>query len=531
MARLAQEVEAIIDPVLTRRLLGRSALTLVSAIVLAGAVVGVESLLPKPETGALLVAPPDPETVTHGGTSGQGVIVAIPAARNEAGVAGRSGADVSPLHDGGSAENVAGVASPASAVLAADASGGTGSAFIGSPDSAIADVSGGLAAGGASYDGGGEASGRLTAFGGTSARPDFSNGGGGSNYLGSLADNQIADISAGGATPSQTADGSGGADSGTGGPSASGGTPGQTAGGSGGTDSGSGGSSGNDTTPDQTANGTGGANSGTGGTGGPSGNDATPNQTADGSGGADSGTGGPSASGGTPSQTAGGSGPEDGGTSDTIIVADLPGRTLGGVGPIDSDVVVGEDATVSPGFSPGNLVVCCDYTLAGGSHIVDIGGTVFDELVREYDRVTAGGNIYLDGTITISLIDLDPGDDTDDPYVPQLGDLFDIFIGGAIFTDNSASYGSAFFPTAFVFPDFGNGLYFETILGTNSAGREVLSLLVSDGEPVVLAGYMSGGDYIEMSEPGGLAIFAFGLLGLVAAARMRPASRRLPVSP
>ena len=103
--------------------------------------------------------------------------------------------------------------------------------------------------------------------------------------------------------------------------------------------------------------------------------------------------------------------------------------------------------------------------------------------------------------------------------MPQLGDLFAIFIGDGIFIDNSVGYSSAFFATKFVFPTIGTGLYFNPILGTNTAGQQVLSLLVSGG---------SG--YTAVPEPGALALFAFGLFGLVAAARMRPASPRLPVS-
>ena len=80
--------------------------------------------------------------------------------------------------------------------------------------------------------------------------------------------------------------------------------------------------------------------------------------------------------------------------------------------------------TVSPGNSPGAMVIGRDYTEHGTLEI-EIGGTAQAE---EYDCILVNRSAVIDGVVHALLVDMNDLEGNADPYEPQLGDLFDVVV-------------------------------------------------------------------------------------------------------
>ncbi len=100
------------------------------------------------------------------------------------------------------------------------------------------------------------------------------------------------------------------------------------------------------------------------------------------------------------------------------------GSVLGGNGIVfRANVEAG--GTVAPGVSPGILTIDGNYTQTTGARLeIEIGGTTPG---TDYDQLIVTGTATFEaGTaINLSLIDADPTDADDTPYVPRTGDVFD----------------------------------------------------------------------------------------------------------
>lgn len=100
------------------------------------------------------------------------------------------------------------------------------------------------------------------------------------------------------------------------------------------------------------------------------------------------------------------------GQIDTGGVVVAAGGTLMGAGTVAGLIV--SDGTVAPGTSPGQLT-SIDYTQnAGGTLVLEIGGTTAG---TQYDQLIVANAATLSGTLTVQLIN---------GYVPTTNDVFDI---------------------------------------------------------------------------------------------------------
>jgi hypothetical protein len=117
----------------------------------------------------------------------------------------------------------------------------------------------------------------------------------------------------------------------------------------------------------------------------------------------------------------------DGGT---MLVAEvlLHGGEFSGTGEVYS--TINQDGGVlSPGNSPGILHIVGSYLQeTEGTLELEIAGL---DLGTEYDQLEVTGDVSLQGTIDISLLD---------GFVPQLGDQFNVISFGAFFDDTGATY-------------------------------------------------------------------------------------------
>jgi hypothetical protein len=100
-----------------------------------------------------------------------------------------------------------------------------------------------------------------------------------------------------------------------------------------------------------------------------------------------------------------------GGTFNNTGTAMLKAGNLTNNGTLDNQSILTGNATVTgnltnsgtlaPGNSPGVYTIGGDYTAtATAVHNFEVGGTAS----ANYDRLNAGGNVYLDGTLNVSLI-------------------------------------------------------------------------------------------------------------------------------
>lgn len=125
------------------------------------------------------------------------------------------------------------------------------------------------------------------------------------------------------------------------------------------------------------------------------------------------------------------------------------GGILAGGGIINGSVLV-DGGSLSPGFSPGILSINGDLNIASlGSLSIEIGGEIPGV---DYDVLDVTGNIDIDGTIFVTLID---------GYRPGRGDVFDLFRFGGDFDPLSLSQ--------IVFTNAPSGLYYELALSAGVA--------------------------------------------------------------
>jgi autotransporter-associated beta strand protein len=93
--------------------------------------------------------------------------------------------------------------------------------------------------------------------------------------------------------------------------------------------------------------------------------------------------------------------------------------TLGGNGSVGGLVTVASGGILSPGNSPGVLIVG-SLTLQSGSQTkVELGGTARG---TQFDAVLSGGSVNLGGTLAVSLVS---------GFLPKAGDAFDILDWGS----------------------------------------------------------------------------------------------------
>jgi len=107
---------------------------------------------------------------------------------------------------------------------------------------------------------------------------------------------------------------------------------------------------------------------------------------------------------------------------------------LKGTGTVIGDVLISTGGTLSPGHSAGEFVIDGDLTLAGGTLLLEIGGSD----AGQYDQVSVSGLLTLGGTLLLSFID---------GFAPEQGTSFqlDLFqataLGGAFSSVNVEGLG------------------------------------------------------------------------------------------
>ncbi len=144
----------------------------------------------------------------------------------------------------------------------------------------------------------------------------------------------------------------------------------------------------------------------------------------------------------------------DGGGALAPQVTVFADGTLGGNGTVSGHVLSG--GTVSPGASPGHLIVGADYTqTSDGTLVIELGG---NNAGVDFDLLEVGGDALLDGTLRVSLID---------DFSPEAGDTFRFLlaagIGGEFATED--------------LPDFG-GLTLDVVYGADYVELGVIPTVV-----------------------------------------------------
>jgi T5SS/PEP-CTERM-associated repeat protein len=144
----------------------------------------------------------------------------------------------------------------------------------------------------------------------------------------------------------------------------------------------------------------------------------------------------------------------DGGGALAPQVTVFADGTLGGNGTASGHVLSG--GTVSPGTSPGHLIVGADYTqTSDGTLVIELGG---DNAGVDFDLLEVGGDALLDGTLTVLLID---------EFSPEAGDTFRFLV--------AAGVGGEF--AVEDLPDFG-GLTLDVVYGTDYVELGVIATAV-----------------------------------------------------
>lgn len=81
------------------------------------------------------------------------------------------------------------------------------------------------------------------------------------------------------------------------------------------------------------------------------------------------------------------------------------------------------EADISPGFSPASVTIAGNVTLGAAAKLkIELGGTT-QVPSATFDQVHVGGNLSLDGTLAVSLIN---------SFIPALGNSFDILDWGSL---------------------------------------------------------------------------------------------------
>lgn len=181
--------------------------------------------------------------------------------------------------------------------------------------------------------------------------------------------------------------------------------------------------------------------------------------------------------------------------TDTVDVED--GGTLGGTGIVQGNLSIAAGGSVGPGNSAGDLTVDGDFALASGANaFLEVEGTS----LGEFDRLLISGDLTLEGDVVFQVATGVTADIFETTF-----DVFDFFV--------------EFDPTpapvlAFDITDFQNANYFF-----QSGGRRLVATLLNDGRFDISS--------TAIPEPGTLALFGSGLLGLFGLGRARRRSQTL----
>jgi T5SS/PEP-CTERM-associated repeat protein len=183
------------------------------------------------------------------------------------------------------------------------------------------------------------------------------------------------------------------------------------------------------------------------------------------------------------------------------------GTITGGGGTIVGDITNSAGGTVAAGNSPGLMNVLGNVDLLGGGTVeVELGGTVFDSGIPQfdYDRIDVSDDLATtgetEGTVTIdtgALFDID----FFGVFTAGLGDTFDVIVADDIDVADLSSL-------IFYFTDAGlmSGLLWDIDIVSFGQGREALQLSVVSA--------------VEVSEPAAMLILIGGV-GVPAAIRRR----------
>jgi autotransporter-associated beta strand protein len=103
-------------------------------------------------------------------------------------------------------------------------------------------------------------------------------------------------------------------------------------------------------------------------------------------------------------------------TGNTVVNA----GTVGGLGNANSDFIIENGGTLSPGASAGTLATNDLDLQSGGTLFIELGGLTAG---TEYDQVLASGDVSLSGDLVISFID---------GFSPEFEDVFTIIDGASV---------------------------------------------------------------------------------------------------
>jgi hypothetical protein len=157
----------------------------------------------------------------------------------------------------------------------------------------------------------------------------------------------------------------------------------------------------------------------------------------------------------------------------TLVAGRIDAVNLRGTAGGSNGSIVNNGTTISPGdagFSGRTLIVNGGLTINSGKLAIDIGGTTANTTTWQdapasgkFDRLTAGGNIILGGTLEVSLID---------GYLPENSDAFAIVVastgfgvsgtftnlsGGRINLSGGASFAVTVDATSVILSDYQSG--------------------------------------------------------------------------
>lgn len=181
--------------------------------------------------------------------------------------------------------------------------------------------------------------------------------------------------------------------------------------------------------------------------------------------------------------------------------------TLSGAGTIIGDVTIGDGAIFAPGNSPGTLEIDGDLIIGANSIIqIQIGAT---GATSDLIRVTGGSLTILDGAI-IELVFTEPDPDVSNIDILDFFDITPEAGDDAIIVEAAVNLSNVFK----VFTDLGTGSPSISGIGTGAVSASID--VTANASPVNLVNQVD-----PIPEPGTLALFASGLLGLGAIGRRR----------
>ena len=164
---------------------------------------------------------------------------------------------------------------------------------------------------------------------------------------------------------------------------------------------------------------------------------------------------------------------------------------LSGTGTFIGDVLIGSNATVNPGNSPGIMTIDGNFNSIG-TLAIEIGGLVAG---TEYDVLNVSGTATLAGMLDVSLFDLGGG-----LFTPSLGDSFDILVAETIVGEFDL----------FSMAILGTGLDWDVSYLLDNIGTDIVRLSVVDTSVVPV--------------PPAVWLFGTALVGLIGFSKRRKAS-------